>query len=296
MAPPAKSKFLSEKANSFLPDICIPSGGSVARTNGYVSGNLRRTFNAAGSQIFGLGTAAGYSPVTVNVSAATFPADVTINARPGLPQNYPGVTTLNRHWTLAALPDVAADLVFWYPAADIAGNENAYRAARYSGAFTAFPTTVDPLNHTAPVSGATLISGDWLLLDADNDFDGMPNDWETAHGLNPDNASVSPIDDDRDGQTNIQEFVADTDPLDSADLLRITGFTLAPDFSSCTLTWKSRATRRYRTKETPDLVSAWTPVLDAVVPDGGATTMRTLVLAVGTRGFFRVCASHSPTP
>ncbi|GEM_PF-280540 len=40
----------------------------------------------------------------------------------------------------------------------------------------------------------------------DNDNDGMPNDWETANGLNPDDASDATTDLDSDGINNLQEF------------------------------------------------------------------------------------------
>jgi hypothetical protein len=41
--------------------------------------------------------------------------------------------------------------------------------------------------------------------DADND--GMPDDWEVKHGLNPKNAGDASADRDKDGYTNIEEFL-----------------------------------------------------------------------------------------
>jgi len=35
----------------------------------------------------------------------------------------------------------------------------------------------------------------------------MPDDWEIKHGLNPHNASDASLDRDKDGYTNIEEFL-----------------------------------------------------------------------------------------
>lgn len=49
---------------------------------------------------------------------------------------------------------------------------------------------------------------------ADADNDGLPNDWETKYGLNPNDASDADKDSDNDGFTNAEEFAAKTDPKD----------------------------------------------------------------------------------
>jgi uncharacterized repeat protein (TIGR01451 family) len=46
----------------------------------------------------------------------------------------------------------------------------------------------------------------------DLDGDGMPNDWETAHGLDPDDPADADADPDADGLTNLEEYRNDTDP------------------------------------------------------------------------------------
>lgn len=46
----------------------------------------------------------------------------------------------------------------------------------------------------------------------DTDGDGIPNVWEWENGLNYDDPTDAPLDFDRDGYTNLQEFSLDTDP------------------------------------------------------------------------------------
>jgi len=46
----------------------------------------------------------------------------------------------------------------------------------------------------------------------DTDLDGMPNAWETRHGLNRDDPSDAAGDEDGDGYTNIEEYLNGTDP------------------------------------------------------------------------------------
>ncbi len=46
----------------------------------------------------------------------------------------------------------------------------------------------------------------------DTDLDGMPDVWETAHGHNPKDASDGSVDSDKDGYTNLEEYLYNTDP------------------------------------------------------------------------------------
>ena len=64
--------------------------------------------------------------------------------------------------------------------------------------------------------------GGWPVLKsvpapADGDNDGMPDAWETQHKLNPRDASDGAADSDKDGYTNLEEFLNRTDPQSFVD-------------------------------------------------------------------------------
>jgi pectate lyase len=59
-----------------------------------------------------------------------------------------------------------------------------------------------------------------LPAPADTDHDGMPDEWERKHGLNPGDPSDSAMDADGDGYTNIEECINGTDPRAFVDYTR----------------------------------------------------------------------------
>ena len=62
----------------------------------------------------------------------------------------------------------------------------------------------------------------------DSDGDGIPDYWELAYGLNPNNPNDANLDADGDGMTNLQEFRAGTDPTNSASALKLSVGLLNP--------------------------------------------------------------------
>ncbi len=55
----------------------------------------------------------------------------------------------------------------------------------------------------------------------DSDADGMPDSWENQYGLNRNNPADANLDNDGDGATNLEEYLAGTNPLQANSVLRI---------------------------------------------------------------------------
>jgi hypothetical protein len=90
--------------------------------------------------------------------------------------------------------------------------------------FSDQPLAREVVGAVAQVLDATYVDGSITIIgpsDLDLDHDGMPDEWELAHGLNPNDGNDAAVDDDGDGQTNFEEYVAGTDPHNSADALAI---------------------------------------------------------------------------
>src|SRR5204863_9291759 len=99
---------------------------TVTRTNGYVYVNLRKAYAVASSQTYEVGTSTGYTPVTLNVTAGTFPNSATVGVFNGREPNYPGLSGLQRFWKIGAPADWVADLTFIYLETDVVGDEKDY--------------------------------------------------------------------------------------------------------------------------------------------------------------------------
>jgi uncharacterized repeat protein (TIGR01451 family) len=91
------------------------TASTVARTAGYVDGNLRKSFAAAGSKTYEVGTANGYTPVTFNATAGTFPANATVaSVQSQAPNISPPDKAVLRYWNIDAPAITAADLTLSY--------------------------------------------------------------------------------------------------------------------------------------------------------------------------------------
>jgi hypothetical protein len=106
-----------------------------------------------------------------------------------------------------------------------------------------------------------------LLLWLDSDQDGMPDGWETEHGLNANDPSDASEDADHDGMTNYAEWRAGTDAQDAGSFLSVTECGLSASGASGTvfrLNWGSVSNRLYTVSRSSNRPSRWR--LCAAVP------------------------------
>jgi hypothetical protein len=83
-----------------------------------------------------------------------------------------------------------------------------------------------------------------LRLLRDDDNDGLPDNWEQKYFGNSTNALPS-ADPDGDGMSNLQEYIAGTDPTSASSQLVITKINMNQNPASLTLTWSSVTNRFY---------------------------------------------------
>ncbi len=153
--------------------LALGTGATIVRTSGSVLGNFDKSFAATGAFVYHVGTATGYSPVNVNITAlATNPSTLRVRANDGTAPATPPIadaTSLDRYWTLTETGDLTANVVFNYLTADVDGNENNYRVFRVIGATAVgFPNAppcpgagspcVDPGVNTITVNGLQTFS------------------------------------------------------------------------------------------------------------------------------------------
>jgi hypothetical protein len=136
-----------------------------------------------------------------------------------------------------------------------------------------------------PLSSVALLS---VLKDTDHD--GLPDVWEAAHGFDTNNVADGLRDDDGDGMSNAQEYIAGTDYLDASSYLKAEALPSGVN----RLRFVAVSNRTYTVQYSDSLLSApWQKLLD--VPAG--KTNRTQVIVDGNASsnrFYRLVIPIQP--
>jgi hypothetical protein len=141
---------------------------------------------------------------------------------------------------------------------------------------------------TASITVTTTATGGGL----DTDRDGMPDAWELANGLNP-LVNDANLDQDGDGFSNLQEYLAGTDPSDPRSFLRLDVTTGSGEVR---LTFVAVAGRSYSVLYCDDLGSGtWSKLTDAAAQGTNRTIeVRVSQPAPSPQRFFRLLTPRQP--
>ena len=102
----------------------------------------------------------------------------------------------------------------------------------------------------------------------DVNTNGMSDVWEVAYSVTNENPAVDP---DGDGQNNLDESIAGTNPFDAESAFRVTQIQYVR--SALLAHWTSVAGKRYQLESTPDLISGpWTRQGPVIEGTGGSVT------------------------
>jgi hypothetical protein len=91
--------------------------------------------------------------------------------------------------------------------------------------------------------------------DSDSDGDGIPDRWESTHGLRPDLASDALEDPDGDGASNLAEYLSGTDPRSALSCFRLT--VVHDAITGWFLRFTAEPGRTYLLQASDSLGSAW---------------------------------------
>jgi hypothetical protein len=108
------------------------------------------------------------------------------------------------------------------------------------------------------------------IHDGDADGDGIPDDWETAHGLNPHLASDAALDSDGDGFTNLQEFIMGTDPQDPKSRFQ---YSVTQNGNDMQITFPTVPGRTYTVQYCGDLTQPWITLQGGLAGTGNPVTV-----------------------
>ena len=127
-----------------------------------------------------------------------------------------------------------------------------------------------------------------VLPDADGD--GLPDAWETNHGLAINNPSDAALDSDSDGLTNVQEYKAGTHPANALSYLRAE---LNTTTESTVIRFNAISNKTYTVQYKDALgLPFWTRVKD--VPAQTSNRVETVTDPAWTNRFYRVVTPRTP--
>ncbi len=146
---------------------------------------------------------------------------------------------------------------------------------------------------TNAASPSLTVNAAWnLAVLPDTDGDGLPDAWETAHGLSATDPADAALDSDGDGKSNLGEYRAGTNPTNAASCLKLEGVTHANGQASVSFNAVSNQT--YTVEWCADLGGAWTRLTDLVARTNSRVESVTDNTATEAARFYRVLTPRRP--
>jgi hypothetical protein len=133
------------------------------------------------------------------------------------------------------------------------------------------------------VGGTNILGGNQLLASIDSDGDGIPDEWEIEHGLDP-HAQDAEADPDMDGASNLTEYFAGTAPQSSASVPDITAILIS---NRLRLLFPTAGGRHFHVERSSDpLNGPWTTIFDSV--SSGGMQVYDVAYIGADHGYFRI--------
>ena len=153
-----------------------------------------------------------------------------------------------------------------------------------------FPDGTSAIVSLTPTPGAANQSAP-----ADTDHDGIPDTWELANGLNPNDPTDAAKDSDGDGMTNYQEYLAGTNPMQPGSHLAATVQNAATP-GQFSITFTALAGHTYTVRYKSDLtVATWTNLQDISAPPSDVVVTVTDAPPANTpKRFYQVVTPAQP--
>ena len=123
------------------------------------------------------------------------------------------------------------------------------------------------------------------LVDVDEDL--MPDDWEGDNELSSADSTDAALDSDGDGQSNLAEFQAGTDPQSSGSVFAITAHHLDPETETFTLEWSAVAGKLYHVTSS-DTLATWTRQSSHLATESGTLLVELPKGGEGAGNYYRV--------
>jgi hypothetical protein len=136
-----------------------------------------------------------------------------------------------------------------------------------------------------------------LTVLADTDGDRIPDEWEIAYGLRPDDPTDATADSDQDGLTNLDEYRAGTNPTDALSLLKIDMVQLVgPGLDRLVLRFSTVANKTYSIQHATSLgVGSWTNLVNLEAEASDRVVAITNPIPTGSSlGHFRLVIPRQP--